>query len=182
MNAANPDREGGGGAHPAAHGRGSPGKQGRRLLRRAAITGLLTGLAAAVAVWFFVFREPEPKNDFERFQGEWKLGTPDRPEITFIRIEGDRWQYISNGQEARAYRMTLNETTNPKQVDLELIDTQGLRGMQPKLHGVYAFDGNKTVRVRLDPAVELRPTTLDDEELVKVMTKVKLERELHPQK
>ena len=79
-------------------------------------------------MWWFAFREPEPKNDVERFQGEWKLGTPDRPDITFVRVSGDRWQYISNGQEARAFRMTLNESANPKQIDLELIDTKGLRG------------------------------------------------------
>ena len=122
-------------------------------LRRAAIIGLLLGTVAAVTVWWFAFREPEPKNDVERFQGEWKLGTPDRPDITFVRVSGDRWQYISNGQEARAFRMTLNETANPKQIDLELIDTKGLRGPPVKMHGVYAFEGNKTVRLRLDPAL-----------------------------
>jgi len=154
----------------------------RRLLRRATFAGLLAGTVAAVVVWLLVFREPEPKNDFERFQGDWKLGTPGRPDITFVRVSGDHWQYISNGQEARAYRMTLNESANPKQIDLELIDTQGLRGMIPKLHGIYAFDGNKMVRVRLDPAVEPRPTTLDDEDLVRVLTKVKLERNPQPEK
>ena len=158
-----------------------PRPKRRRLLRRAAIVGLLAGTVAAVAVWFFVLREPEPKNDFERFQGEWKLSAPGRPDITFIRVTGDRWQYISNGQEARAYRMTLNEAASPKQIDLELIDTKGLRGMQPKLHGVYAFDGNKTVRIRLDPAVEPRPTTLGDD-LTQELTRVKLERNPGPEK
>ena len=50
--------------------------------------------------------------------------------------------------------MTLNESANPKQIDLDLIDTKGLRGAAVKLHGVYAFDNNKTVRIRLDPALE----------------------------
>jgi uncharacterized protein (TIGR03067 family) len=133
-------------------------------------------------VWFFAFHEPEPKNDYERFQGDWKLGTPGRPDITFVRVSGDRWQFISNGEEARAYRLTLNESTNPKQIDLDLIDTKGLRGAAVKLHGVYAFDNNKTVRIRLDPALEPRPTSLDDDEMVRVMTKVKLERSPQPEK
>ena len=101
-----------------------PVRPRRRLSRGAAIVGVLAGLITAVVVWWFAFREPEPKNDVERFQGEWSLGTPDRPDITFVRVSGDRWQYISNGEETRAFRMTLNETVSPKQIDLELIDTR----------------------------------------------------------
>jgi uncharacterized protein (TIGR03067 family) len=187
-----PSPKGGGEKELASHspiGKGmssfpSPSGGGgrRRGLRRAAIIGLLAGTVAAAVVWFVVFREPEPKNDFERFQGDWKLSTPSRPDITFVRVSGDRWQYISNGEEARAYRLTLNESANPKQIDLDLIDTKGLRGAAVKLHGIYAFDNNKTTRVSLDPALEPRPTTLDDDELVRVMTKVKLERNPQPEK
>jgi uncharacterized protein (TIGR03067 family) len=180
-----PDGEGLLSAPPSPGGKGAGGLgQGPRRwgLRRAAIVGLLAGAGAgaAVAVWFLVFREPEPRNDVERFQGDWKFSTPSRPDITFVRVSGDRWQYISNGTEARAYRMTLNETTDPKQVDLEQLDTQGLSGSMPKLHGIYAFDNNRTVRVRLGPATEPRPTVLDDPDEVRVLTKVKLDKTPSP--
>ena len=86
---------------PQREGRERGNRAGGWGLRRAAIIGLLAGTVAAFMVWFFAFHEPEPKNDYKRFQGDWKLGTPGRPDITFVRVSGDRWQYISNGEDVR---------------------------------------------------------------------------------
>jgi uncharacterized protein (TIGR03067 family) len=132
-------------------------------------------LVAGGAVWYFALREKPPANDLERFQGEWKFATPGRPDVTFVRVEADRWQYVSNGVETQAFRLTLDEAASPRRIDLELIDTKGLRGPVPRLHGVYEFDGDRTVRVRLAPGVEERPTALDDPDEVRVMTKGKID-------
>jgi uncharacterized protein (TIGR03067 family) len=149
-------------------------------LRVAAVVVLLA--VGGAAVWYFLLRDSGPANDLQRFQGEWKYCTPNRPDVTFVRIEADRWTFISNGVEARAYRMTLVESTKPKQIDLDLIDVEGLRGTIPKLHGIYEFDGDITVRIRTDPGDDPRPTTLDDTDRVRVMTKVKLDRKPQPGK
>ena len=168
-------------AKPAAGTAAPPGKKPRRLRLAAAIALLLA--AGGFAVWYFAVREPEPRNDLERFQGDWKLTIDGRDTPNAVRIAGDRWQYVAGGADGKAYRLTLNEAADPKQIDLELLDTAGLRGAPVKMHGVYAFDGNKTVRVRIEPAILPRPTTLDDPDaVVWVLTKVKIEPAPGPQR
>jgi uncharacterized protein (TIGR03067 family) len=149
----------------------------RWFVRLAPVIGLLA--IGGVAVWYFVLREPEARNDLERFQGEWQISREGKETPNAVRVNGDTWEYVGG----KAYRMTLDESANPKQIDLELIDTTGLRGAAVKMHGVYVFDGNKTIRVRINPASEPRPTTLDDPDAtVWVLTRVKLERNPEPGK
>jgi len=156
----------------------------RRRLRRRLI---LVALASVVgfAVWYFAIREPEPRNDFERFQGDWKLtnsrqnssdaSDADEAEVrSAVQIIGDRWQHLPGG---KAFRITLNESANPKEIDLELLDVTGLKGGAVKMRGVYTFSDNKTVRVGVKDATQPRPKSLDDADATDwVLTKVKLPR------
>jgi uncharacterized protein (TIGR03067 family) len=137
-----------------------------------------------LAIWYFVFHEPEPRNDAERFVGEWKLthrlpGEPDTdegPVSVAVRVTGDRWQMLVGGREGKAFRLTLDESTNPKGIELELLDTTGLRGRTPKLHGVYAFEGNRKVRVRVRVVTQPRPKFLDDSNATDwLLSRVRLE-------
>jgi uncharacterized protein (TIGR03067 family) len=147
------------------------------------VAAATVGLAAVgFAVWYFAIRQPEPKNDLERFQGEWKLTDARQRSIESeevrlaVRVTGDTWTYVAAGRGGRAYRVTLNEAADPKEIDLELIDTAGLRGPAPKLRGVYAFEGNTKVRVRLNDLTQPRPKSLDEADATDwVLTKVKLE-------
>jgi uncharacterized protein (TIGR03067 family) len=144
--------------------------------------GAIGLVAIGFAVWFFFIHEPEPRNDLERLAGEWKLtdarqrrGDGDEVRLA-VRVTGDTWTYIAAGGDGKAYRITLNEAANPKTIALELIDTSGLRGPAPKMHGVYAFEENTKVRVRLKDATQPRPKSLDDPEATDwILTKVKLE-------
>lgn len=140
---------------------------------------------AALAVWYFAVREPEPRNDLERFQGEWRItvaaGGQKRGTDNAVRVSGDRWESITPAT-SRAYRVAVNESASPKQIDLELLDTAGLRGAPVKMHGIYSFDGNRSARVVMGPANEPRPTNLDDPEgTVWLLTKVKLEEKAPPE-
>jgi uncharacterized protein (TIGR03067 family) len=100
-----------------------------------------------------------------------------------IRVSGDRWEYVAGQTVVKAYHLTLNEAANPKQIDLELLDTAGLRGAPVKMHGIYAFDGNTTARVLLGPASEPRPESLDDTDGgVQILTKVKFDEAAQPQR
>ncbi len=144
-------------------------------MRLAAAIVVLLAIARC-AVSYYAIHEPAPSNDPERFQGDWQIAIAGRDTPIVIRIEGDRWQSVANAIEGKPYRLSVNEAASPKEIDLDPIDTAGLKGPMPKLHGVYAFENNKTVRVRLEPGVNPRPTTLDDPEaIVWTLTKVKLE-------
>lgn len=126
------------------------------------------------AIWFWGIRDPEPRNDLERFQGDWQVAIAGRKTPIVIRVNGDNWQSVANAVEGKPYRITLNEVT--KEIDLDPIDTAGIRGPLPKLHGIYGFEGTTTVRVRVNDLSEPRPTTLDDPEaVVWELTKVMLE-------
>ncbi len=149
-------------------------KRYRRLL-----VGL--GVLAAVAVLAVYFFLTGPTNDLERFQGEWKLTdarqapTSDDEVRVGVRITADTWQYVTTGPGGKAYRMTLNEMTDPKEIDLELIDTTGLKGGTVLLRGIYAFEGNNRARVRVRDANEPRPQSWDDPDATDwVLSKVRL--------
>jgi uncharacterized protein (TIGR03067 family) len=149
-------------------------KRYRRLL-----VGL--GVLAGVAVLGAYFFLTGPANDLERFQGEWKLTDARQPPTSddevrvAVRVTGDTWQYVTAGPGGKAYRMTLNETTDPKEIDLQLIDTTGLTGGAVLLRGIYAFEGNDRARVRVRDAYEPRPRSWDDPDATDwVLSKVRL--------
>jgi uncharacterized protein (TIGR03067 family) len=130
-------------------------------------------VVAGFAVWYFLFRGPA--NDLEAFQGDWQVTVAGRETANVIQVEGDRWQAVANGVPARAYRITLNESANPKEIDLDPIDDAKYVGPRPKLYGIYTIDGN-TARVRLGDTTQPRPKTLDDPDaVVLTLKKVKLE-------
>jgi uncharacterized protein (TIGR03067 family) len=137
--------------------------------RLAPIIALLA--LGGAAIWYFALREPEPRNDLERFQGEWQITRDGKDTPNAVRVNGDTWEYVGG----KAYRMTLNESA--KEIDLELIDTTGLVGAAVKMHGIYAFTDNRTVRVLIRDTSRPRPKSLDDsDEMPLVLKKVKLDR------
>ena len=139
----------------------------------------LIGLLAVVgfAVWYFAIREPEPRNDMERFQGAWQIATAERGATpVVVEVNGDQWQSVANAVKGKAYRLTLNESVNPKEIDLDPVDTAGLVGPSPRLHGIYAFENNRKVKVVLNPGVLPRPKTFEEADaVVWMLTRVKLE-------
>lgn len=171
------------GLRPPASEKGSdaPRSTGsRRTLVRAAVVLLAGGVA--FAAWYFLVREPEPRNDLERFRGEWRLAREwekaggDDAVRTAVRVTDDRWQYLHGGGDGREYRITLNEQADPKEIDLDLIETRKLAGAAVRMRGVYRFDDDRTVRVRFGVGGEPRPKALDEPDaVVLVLTKVKLE-------
>jgi hypothetical protein len=141
----------------------------RWFVRIAPIVALLA--VGGAAVWYFALREPEPRNDAERFQGDWQITRDGKPTPNAVRVEGDTWEYVGG----KVYRMTLNEPA--KEIDLDLIDTTGLVGAPVKMHGIYAFSDNRSIRVLIRPALRPRPKTLDDtDEMPLELKKVKLEQ------
>jgi uncharacterized protein (TIGR03067 family) len=155
--------------------------EGKRLTpfrwRRGALLAVLL-VNIPVAIWFWGIRETRPNSDLGRFQGDWQVTVGGRETANLIRVSGDRWQYLTgntagNTFEGKVYRLTLNTTANPREIELELIDEAGrFKGPKVKMHGIYVLD-SKTARVALVPAIEPRPTSLDDPdspalELIKV--------------
>ena len=126
---------------------------------------------SGAAVWYFAIREAKPRNDLERFQGEWQISRDGKETPNAIRVSGNTWEYVGG----KAYRMTLNESA--KEIDLELIDTSGLVGAAVKMHGLYAFTDNRTVRVLICDTSRPRPKALEDpEEMTLELKKVKPEQ------
>ncbi|MCE9563637.1 MAG: hypothetical protein K8U57_16475 [Planctomycetes bacterium] len=136
----------------------------------------MLGVLAGFGAWFFFIRESEPKNDLERFAGDWQVSFAGRDTQNVIIIQGDQWQHQAGPVEGKAYRITLNEAVNPREIDLEQIETRKMVGPLPKLRGVYAFENNKTVRLRINPGPQPRPKSLDDPDAMEwVLTRVKLQ-------
>jgi len=151
----------------------SPGKP-RRL--RLVIGVVLLGILAGFGTWFFFIRDAEPKNDLERLAGDWQIAYAGRDTQNVVIVEGDHWQHQAGPMEGKAYRIVLNEVANPREIDLELIDARKMVGPPVKLHGVYAFENSKTVRLRINPGIQPRPKTLDDPDAMEwVLTRVKLQ-------
>jgi len=165
-----PDREGGGKPPPPV-GERAGGLGSRKLARVAALVVILA--AGGFAVWYWGFRGP--RDDLERFQGDWQVSVAGRKTPVVIHVAGDQWQSVSNAVDGKVYRITLNAAPDPREIDLDPVDTAGIKGPVPKLHGIYAFDGNNTVRIRVNDTTEPRPQTLDDPDaVVWELTKVKL--------
>jgi uncharacterized protein (TIGR03067 family) len=136
-----------------------------------------------LAVWYWGIREPEPKDDLGRFQGDWKLviggrneeENEDEPPRTAVRITGDRWQYLAAGREGKAYRIKLNETADPKEIEMILLDAEGNPVGGYRSYGVYTID-RKTARVLVLPVNKPRPTDFNHpDSVVWELSKVKLQ-------
>lgn len=134
-------------------------------------------LTAVFGLWYGLFRDTGPKDDPGRLQGEWAITLagrspdkdPNRP-INVVRVDGDRWTYVSGGKETSTWRVTLNPDANPKQLDLTRLDADDRpmtfttgpgRRVEQKQLGVYALDGD-TLTLALAPEQNGRPTRLDD--------------------
>jgi uncharacterized protein (TIGR03067 family) len=128
------------------------------------------------AVWYFAIHEHEPRNDMERFQGDWQIAVAGRDTPNVVRVEADRWQSVANAMEGKAYRLSVNEAADPREIDLDPLDAAKLIGPAPRLHGIYEFESDKLARVRLNPATLPRPKTFGEPDaVVWVLTKVKLQ-------
>lgn len=157
------------------------GQPRRHRSRRTVAVLLVLAILAGSGVWYGWLSSPT--NDLGRFQGEWKLidarqppAGPDEVRVG-VRVSGDTWQYVTAGHNGKAFRLRLNEGTTPQQIELELLDTAGLKGPPVRLHGVYQFDGPDRVRVRVRAASEPRPESLDDPEATDwVLTRARLPR------
>lgn len=159
---------------PGATAPGSPVPRDRRL-RQVAI-GVVLGVLAGFAAWYFLVREPDPRNDLERFRGDWQISVGGRGTPNVVHVEGDTWRYQAGATEGKTYRVTLKENADPKEIDLELLGAPKLVGPTVKMHGVYQFDGRGSVQMRLNPGTLPRPKSLDDaESTLWVLTRVKLE-------
>ncbi|WP_162671939.1 TIGR03067 domain-containing protein [Gemmata massiliana] len=121
-------------------------------------------------MWYFAIRTPEPRDDFGRFQGEWKLTVADREKqmpIT-VRVSGDKWTWLVGGTDQKRYAMTLRPDTNPKEIDLTQLTAddaplQERRGESTGavvLRGIYTIEGDKAKLVTA-PSPLPRPTTFD---------------------
>jgi uncharacterized protein (TIGR03067 family) len=126
-------------------------------------------VAGGFAVWYFAIRTPEPKDDFGRFQGEWQLAVPavgrdHQPSIRHkpvtIRVTGDRWVFMADGQDLGRYAMTLDPEADPKEIDLVKLDSDD-RPTDIVLRGVYTIDRNRA-RVVTAPSPLPRPSDFDD--------------------
>ncbi len=143
---------------------------------------LLIGVCGAAA-WYWGIREAEPRDDIGRFQGDWKLASGMREikegnEEVFpiaVQINGDCWQYLVGGKELKRFRITLNETASPKEIDLALIDAEGKPIGEYRSQGIYTIDRN-TARIVVNPVYKPRPKVFDDPDaVVWALTRVKLE-------
>ena len=151
------------------------------LARVAAIVLILGGCGGAV--WYWGIREPEPKDDMGRFQGEWiqTFGVRDErqrdeksPSVA-VRISGDRWQFLVDGKEKNSFKMTLYETVSPREIELTRIDNNGNPIGEYRSHGIYTID-RKTARIIVAPVNQTRPKDFKNpDSVVWVLTRVKLE-------
>ena len=134
-------------------------------------------MLAGFATWFFFIREGEPKNDAERIRGDWQIAIAGRDTPNAVIVAGDRWEH----QGGKAYRVTLNEAADPREITLELLDAPKFKGPAVMMHGVYAFEGNNKLRIRIVPGTQPRPKSLDDPDVPEqVLTRVKLEAAPEP--
>jgi uncharacterized protein (TIGR03067 family) len=125
------------------------------------------------AVWYWGIREPEPKDDLGRFQGDWKQ-TPDARNNKdgeaeafpiAVHVTGDNWQYIVGGKGLKTFRITLNETASPKEIDLTLLNAEGKPIGEYGSHGIYTINRNEA-RIVVAPAYLPRPKGFDDPESI----------------
>ncbi|MCI0703081.1 MAG: TIGR03067 domain-containing protein [Planctomycetia bacterium] len=175
-----PTREGGAGfTPPSLVGKGVGGLGSSRKLLALIAVGFV---AVGFAVWYFFIRTPEPKDDFGRFQGAWRLIVPDgkdsssgRATPVTIRVTGDRWVWVVGDKEQKRYAMELRPDTNPKEIDLVLLAADDSPVIQkwpgePRkvmLRGIYVVERD-SAKLVVRPGDEPRPTSLEADEGVAV--------------
>ncbi len=160
----------GGNARPSPPSFLGKGAGGLGSSRRKIALGLAVVLGA-FGLWYFVIREPEPKDDLGRFQGQWQLAVPAldregkpgaRPTPVTIRVAGDRWVLTANGQERGRYAVTLRPEANPKEIDLVQLGPDDKPTGQ-RSRGVYTIERGRA-KVVHTPEPDPRPTDLDTED------------------
>ncbi len=140
-------------------------KAGARWQRPILVAAII--LLAGGAVWYWGVRQSAPGNDLDRLQGDWQITVGGRDTPNIIRVTGDRWQYFTvnntgNTFDGKAYTLTVNESADPREINLELLDEAGrFKGPKVRMHGIYSLSSD-LARVALVPATEPRPTTLDN--------------------
>lgn len=150
-----------------------------RWLAGVALVVLLLGVSGG-SIWYWFVREPEPSDDLGRFQGDWKLTTregdgEDEGRTIAVRITGDRWHSVSADKEIPIFRMVVNETASPKEINLTRLDAQGNPLGEYGSHGIYTID-RKTARLAVDPVSKRRPKEFDNPESVLwILTRVRIE-------
>ncbi len=162
---------------PAPPGPAAPAPRRQWPAPRWRIGAVAALLGAAAAIGYGFLRSEEPTEDLARFQGEWQLAVPagddeqDTPAAAqlkpvIVRIHGDRWIYIANGNEQRRYAITLRPDTDPKEIDLIQLtanDQPLLQQWPPPpqpvtIRGIYAFERNRA-KVATSIGNEPRPTS-----------------------
>ncbi|MCS7020532.1 MAG: hypothetical protein NZ703_06930 [Gemmataceae bacterium] len=141
-----------------------------RWLRR--LVAVLAAVAAGVLVsswWTGALWQWLPRDDYDRFQGVWRIVVADRATPNRVRIVGDRWEYLAEQGDSRLYRMELDLNVFPRRLRLELLDNGGLVGPIPRLHGIYAFENRHQVRLCLLPAAEPLPESWDEVDLTQTL-------------
>jgi hypothetical protein len=126
----------------------------------AALGGILAAAGYTGALWYYF-----PRHDYDRWQGRWRIIVHDRATPHVVRVVGQHWEY-EGAERERVYRLELDSQAEPRRLHLELLDTHGLQGPTPRMHGIYAFDSRHQVRVVLLPATEPLPDHWDQAEHV----------------
>ncbi len=151
---------------PLPSGRGAGGVGSSRRIALA-----VAGFAlVAFGVWYFAIRTPEPRDDFGRFQGEWRLTVDGRAKQfpIAVRVSGDRWTYLVGDQDQKRYAITLRPDADPKEIDLvqigpddaPLLEKRDGKFTPVTLRGIYTIEGGKA-KVMTAPSPLPRPTTFD---------------------
>jgi uncharacterized protein (TIGR03067 family) len=173
---------------PSLPGKGVGGLGSSLRPRRMAL--VLAVAAIAFGIWYFAIRTPEPRDDFGRFQGEWKIAVPADPsdkhgekqpaarivQGVTIRVTHDRWVYLLGGKEQKKYTMVLRPEANPKEIDLTQLapDDKPLIQKWPPpprpvmIRGIYTIERDRAKIVSV-PGDEPRPTDLDATDGVTVL-------------
>lgn len=126
------------------------------LLILAILAGILAAAGYTGALWHYF-----PRHDLDRWQGRWRIAIAERVTPNAIRVSGQRWEYEGEGG-VRPYHLELDTTVEPRRLSLKLLDTRGLQGPTPRLHGLYAFDGRHRVRLVLLPQSEPLPDNWEE--------------------
>lgn len=139
----------------------TPASRHRRRRRAAAwmLVATLTGVVAAAA-FHVPWHRWWPRDDYDRFQGHWRVVVGERDTPLHVQVVGRRWEYLTE-EGSRAYSLELDMTASPRRLQLELLDSRSLIGPVPRLHGLYAFEGPDRVRLCLLPALEPLPADWD---------------------
>jgi uncharacterized protein (TIGR03067 family) len=149
----------------------TPSRRRPRRLGRVAVIVLLVGMCGTAA-WYWGIREPEPKDDLGRFQGEWKLTLRERgrkeadetPPGSVVHVTGDRL-YFDRENRGKSLRIKLDETASPKEIELTLLDPDGNPVGAYGSHGIYTVD-RKTARLVVELVNRPRPKDFDSPDAV----------------